>query len=284
MKSVNNALMIGAFSALGFSGVLLSPSTLAATYSYADVTGWDTLSRNTPTVYSWKGINDLTVTRLGAISDAGMSLSQATVTFPAVNPNNPEWIAGTRDFLQILYDSALGIDDTMSYRWDFANPLSAQDFMVFADFDFGEEILVDAYDTNNQLIPFSAFTFAQENGNDPNGSTYSNILFSDGSSFSSSVYLASPGLDQVSNPIVTLQSSIPISRLEYFFLMDDQGLNITNNSIRVNFATPVSEPTSTPEPTSSLALLAFGAAGVYRWRMGKPSQAEDDEQNEDIAA
>jgi prepilin-type processing-associated H-X9-DG protein len=124
-------------------------------------------------------------------------------------------------------------------------------------------------DENNQLIPFSAFTFAQENGNDPNGSTYSNILFLDGSSSSSSVYLGSPGLNQASNPIVTLQSSIPISRLEYYIFMDDQGLNITSNSIRVNFATQV------PEPTSSLALLAFGAAGVYRWRKGKENQDKD---------
>jgi hypothetical protein len=143
MKIVNNALMMSAFSALGFQGVLLSSSTLAATYSYADVTGWDTLAQNTPTVYSWKGINDLTVTRLGA-ANAGMFLSQANLTFPAVNPYNPAWIAGNRDFLQIAYDSAEGTDDTMSYRWNFANPLSPEDFMVFADFDFGEEILVDA--------------------------------------------------------------------------------------------------------------------------------------------
>jgi hypothetical protein len=34
---------------------------------------------------------------------------------------------------------------------------------------------------------------------------------------------------------------------------------------------------STPESTSSLALLAFGAAGVYRWRRNrKPAQVEED--------
>lgn len=248
-KSLNIIAVCSALAAL-HSGAA------SAAYLYADPTGWTSLSvGGGSATQSWKGTNDLTVSVLNN-ADAGLTLGTQTLNFPSSSPSNPEWIAGSRSFLNVAYDDITGTDDDVTFQFEFATSLSPQDYMVFADFDFGEEIYVNAYDASNNLIPFSAFTFQKENGLASGGSTYANINFLDGSPYSSSVHLQSPGTSSSSNPVVTLQSATPISRLEYSFVMDSQGLSVGSNSIRVNFATAVPEPGTLAMLMTGLTLLA----------------------------
>ena len=53
--------------------------------------------------------------------------------------------------------------------------------------------------------------------------------------------------------------------------------NTPNGSILVG-QTEDEEVATTPEPSSSLALLAFGAAGVYRWRKNRKSKTVQEKQ------
>ncbi len=69
-----------------------------------------------------------------------------------------------------------------------------------------------------------------------------------------------------SDPLVTVQSSIPISRLIYETGNDPYN-NLNNNDLYSNFTVQTSSvPENDPAGTSSVLALLAGALGLLEWR------------------
>jgi hypothetical protein len=242
--------------------VLVAASVAAADmYQYADTTGFTIglfPSGATPTQFAFPaagGPIDMTRT---TSTDTGLSLTTRTVTYSAASPfGNPEWIAGTRNFFGIV-DSGTGATPVMTFTSAFTTPLQSDAFLVFTDVEFGEKIYVKAFN-GASLIPYANLSFTKWNGNDPSGTTV-NTTWNAEAGYTGLLLSGTPF--GFSNPVVTLQSSEPISSLEYTVDMGS-----ATNSLGFNFAAPV----PVPEPSTLGLLTASGVAALpwFRRRRGR---------------
>lgn len=230
------------------AGALL-PAANGQTYEYADTTGFTVAgfpSGTTPTQFAFPGAGGpIDMTRTSTVG-TGLSLTTRTVTYSGSTPyDNPAWIAGTRNFFGIN-DSGTSATPVITFTGAFTAPLQTSSYLVFTDVEFGEKIYVKAYN-GASLIPFADLAFAKWNGNSTTGTSV-NTTWNTEAGYSGLLLSGTPF--GFSNPVVTLQSSQPISSLEYTIDMGS-----ATNSLGFNFAVPVPEPTS-------LALAASAALGV----------------------
>ena len=226
------------------------PGSNAADYFYADTAGFDSLTTNVPANFSLAD-NTLTITRLTNLA-ADMTQSTASLTFSATSPSNPDWVAGNRDFYQVALNTTTTSPGTVNYEFAFATALPTSSYLVFVDFDVKEKVSIRAYDASDTLIPFASTTFFKENGQDPSGTaaptTYTSLGGYTG-------VIAATNNVNLSNPVVGLNSTIPIKRVVYEFNLNPESTTIINNSLRFNFAV-------VPEPSTyllgSISALAIG--------------------------
>ena len=176
---------------------------------------------------------------------------------PLTNLSNPDWVAGTRSFFDVSYNRTTAPDSTVDFDIQFSQPLPVASYLVFVDFDAREVLNIKAYDQSSNLIANGALTFSRQNGNTADGSqlTYPtwNALGGYTGSLVTGTFATTP------EAVVSLQTSVGISRLEYEFDMNPTG-SVTSNDVQFNFAAPVPEP-------SALALAATaGLAGALGLR------------------
>lgn len=229
----------------------------AETYEYADTTGFTIAtfaSGTTPKQFAFPGSGGpLDMTRTSTVG-TGITLTTRTVTYSGSSPySNPDWITGTRDFYGIV-NSGTGASPIISFTSTFASPLQTNAYLVFTDVEFGEKIYVSAYN-GASLVPFANLSFTKWNGNSTSG-TGVNTTWNAEAGYSGLLVSGTPY--GFSNPVVTLQSSEPISSIEYTIDMGS-----ASNSLGFNFAVPV------PEPSACALTLAGLACGWFsmRWRM-----------------
>jgi hypothetical protein len=227
-------------------------AAIAQTYEYADTTGFTTAafpSGTTPTQFAFPAAGGpIDMTRTTTVG-TGLSLTTRTVTYSGSSPyDNPGWIAGTRNFFGIN-DSGTGSSPVITFTGAFASPLQTSSYLVFTDVEFGEKIYVKAYNGAG-LIPFADLAFTKWNGNSTSGTSV-NTTWNVEAGYSGLLLSGTPF--GFSNPVVTLQSTQPISSIEYTIDMGS-----ATNSLGFNFAVPVPEP-------STVALAASAALGATVW-------------------
>lgn len=225
-------------------------SAHAAVYDYATTTGYAALTSGTTASATLQG-NAVTINT--GVPGGGITLGTAKqITFagetPLTNVSNPDWIAGTRSFFEVGYQRTTTPDSSVAMEILFSQPLPASSYLVFVDFDAREVLNIRAYDQSSSLIANGVLTFSRQNGNTPDGAllTYPTWNTLGGSTGSLVTGTFATTLD----PVVSLQTSVGISRLEYEFDMNPTG-SVTRNDLQFNFAVPVPEP-------STLALAALG--------------------------
>lgn len=225
---------------------------VAQTFDYADTTGFTTAafpSGTTPTQFAFAAAGGpIDMTRTTTVG-TGLSLTTRTVTYSGSSPyDNPAWIAGTRNFFGIN-DSGTSSSPVITFTSAFASPLQTNAYLVFTDVEFGEKIYVKAYN-GASLIPFGDLAFTKWNGNSTSGTSVNTTWNVEGG-YSGLLLSGTPF--GFSNPVVTLQSTQPISSVEYTVDMGS-----ATNSLGFNFAVPVPEP-------STLALAASATLGGLIW-------------------
>jgi hypothetical protein len=236
----------------------------AADYDYATTSGYSALATGDSASVSLQG-NTVTI-------DAGPRGNGITLgttrqfTFagedPLTNLSNPDWVAGTRGFFEVSYNSVGSDDSKVTLDFNFSQPLPAFSYLVFADFDAREELIIRAYDTSDipLLLDYSSFTFSRQNGNTPDGALLSLPVWNELAG--STGQLATGTFESHPEAVVSLLTSVAISRLEYEFDMNPTG-SINSNSVQFNFA-------AVPEP-STYALLALAAAALGGYALHRRS-------------
>ncbi len=228
----------------------------AADYDYATTSGYSSLATGDSASVSLQG-NTVTIDA-GPRGDGITLGTSRSYTFagedPLTNLSNPAWVAGTRGFFEVSYDSTdTPGDSTVTLDINFSQPLPAFSYLVFVDFDAREALNIRAYDTSNVplLLDYSAFTFSRQNGNTEDGALLTHPVWSELADYTGS--LATGTFESNTQPVVSLLTSVAISRLEYEFEMNPTG-SIQSNSVQFNFA-------AVPEP-STYALLILAAAAL----------------------
>jgi hypothetical protein len=228
----------------------------AADYDYATTNGYSALATGDSASVS---LQDNTVTIDAGPRGGGITLGiTQSYTFagedPLTNLSNPAWVAGTRGFFDVAYTStdAAG-DSTVTLDINFSQPLPAFSYLVFVDFDAREVLNIRAYDTSSVplLLDYSAFSFSRQNGNTQDGALLTHPVWNTLAGYTGS--LATDTFDSNTQPVVSLLTSVAISRLEYEFEMSPDG-SVGSNSVQFNFA-------AVPEP-STYALLVLAAAAL----------------------
>lgn len=221
----------------------------ATTYDYATTAGYAALTTGSSATVSLQG-NAVTINS----SNQGAGVTLGTVkqfTFagepPVTNLSNPAWLAGTHSFFDVTYNRTTAPDSTVNLDIQFSQPLPASSYLVFVDFDAREVLNIKAYDAGSNLIPFAGLTFSRQNGNTPDGSTLAYPTWNSLANYTGS--LETGTFDTKPEAVVSLLTSVPISRLEYEFTMNPTG-SVTSNDVQFNFA-------AVPEP-ATLALAATG--------------------------
>lgn len=229
-------------------------AVVADTYEYADTSGFRISgfpSGTTPTQFAFPAAGGPIAMTRTTTANTGLSLTTRTVTYSGSSPyNNPDWITGTRNFFGIV-DSGSGATPIITLTSGFASPLQTNAFLVFTDVEFGERIYIKAFN-GASLIPFGDLTFAKWNGGSTSGMSV-NTTWNSETGYSGLLLSGTPF--GFSNPVVTLQSSQPISSLEYTIDMGSAA-----NSLGFNFAVPV----PVPEP-STIVLAASAGIVATTW-------------------
>lgn len=235
----------------------------AAVYDYATTTGYSALTSGTTASATLQG-NAVTIN--AGPRGGGITLGTAKqFTFagetPLTNLSNPDWIAGTRRFFDVTYNRTTTPDSSVAMEILFSQPLPASSYLVFVDFDAREVLNIKAYDQSSSLIAKGALTFSRQNGNTADGSqlTYPtwNALGGYTGSLVTGTFATTP------EAVVSLQTSVGISRLEYEFDMNPTG-SVRNNDVQFNFAVLVPEPS-----TWAMALAGIASGGFSMWRLRK---------------
>jgi hypothetical protein len=257
-----------AFVAIG-AAAIGSPSdgrADAATWNYASTAGFPMLATGVSGMFDFQSSGDLRITRTTEIAGTGMSASIRTVDFSTSSPWNPAWIAGVRSLYQVEYDDETSGPE-VSYEFNFAGGLPTSSYLVFADLDHKERVGIAAYDLAGDLIPFEAFAFVRQNGNQPGGDSLTSVHWEVSQPSRLSGRLRSTEVGDYDDPVVTLQSSVVIGRLEYHFDLDHhQSPQV--NVVAFNFAGLV--PTPIPGGFGWLGggLAALASQGRLRRRGG----------------
>jgi hypothetical protein len=251
------------------SAVIPAARSEASQFVYASPTGFSSLNSGTSVSF---GLGDLSVmaTRLSSFSaNNGLTLGSEVLTFPSTNPANPPWIAGARDMFRLRFDDGDGskVDGTVTVQYSFSSPLPTTSYLVFADFDVKETLKVQAYDATDTLIPFGSLSFARENGRQIGGDSLSLPTWSSEGGYSGVIAYGNNPISSWSDPVVTLQSSVAISRLVYESDNDPYD-TVAHNDIYFNFATPA-VPEIDPGVASSAVAGLAGALGLLERRRRK---------------
>jgi hypothetical protein len=232
-------------------------TTNAAVYDYATTSGYSALATGTTASATLQG-NPVTI---NVTSTVGGGVTLGTVkqfTFagepPVTNLSNPDWVAGTRSFYDVTYNRTVTPDSTVAMEILFSQPLPASSYLVFVDFDAREVLNIKAYDQSNSLIGNGALAFTRQNGNTADGSTLAYPTWDTLGGYTGSLITGT--FATTPEAVVSLQTSVGISRLEYEFVMNPTG-SITSNDVQFNFAVPV------PEPSTYCMALAGLACGGY---------------------
>lgn len=245
-------------------GSVFEARARAADYEYATTAGSTALATGSSATVSLQG-NAVTID----VSNKGTGVALGAVkqfTFagepPVTSLSNPDWVAGTRSFFDVSYNRTTTPDSTVDFDIQFSQPLPASSYLVFVDFDAREVLKIKAYDTGStpSLIPNGAFTFSRQNGNTVDGSTLAYPTWGTLEGYSGS--LDTGTFATTPEAVVSLLTSVPISRLQYELTMNPTG-SIQSNDVQFNFAVPV------PEPAVSMlgGLIAVSAAWLTRrWR------------------
>jgi hypothetical protein len=133
---------------------------------------------------------------------------------------------------------------------------------VFVDFDAEEEVVIKAYDSLNNIIPFASTSVLLSAGAD-SSPRFDDIEWA---SFGGATgRLRNIFEDSESNIVASINATTSIARLVYEFDMNPDN-DVSNPNIRFSFASePIPEPI--PEPgTWAAAGLLVGGALVARWR------------------
>jgi hypothetical protein len=248
---------------------LVTRHAVAESFVYASPTTFSTLNTGTQTTF---GLADLTVTatRLSTFSGSnGLTLGSEVIVFPETNPSNPPWVAGTRDMFRLRFNYGDGSTEagTVTVQYAFSSPLSTAAYLVFADFDVKETMKIRAYDGGDSLIPFGSLSFTRENGRQPGGASLPLPTWSSEAGYSGVIAYGNNPIFSGADPVVTVQSSIPISRLVYE--SDNTPYDtVANNDLYFNFAVPVAAAVPEIDPqglAGGLALLG-GALGLLERR------------------
>jgi outer membrane autotransporter protein len=189
---------------------------IANGYIYADTTGFDALVQDVPGSFNFRNTGDLRITRTSSLVGSALVPGASTVNFTAGGAApNPAYIAGSRRLYSLVRQGGGGT--TVNYRLNFGVGISPAAFLVFSDFDvYAERVRIRAFDVNGNLIPFSALTFRQQNGQTAGGTTLNYVAFTEVGGYSGQ--LANTSLQpNLPNPVVTVQSSVAIAELEYEF-------------------------------------------------------------------
>jgi hypothetical protein len=238
-------------------------SAHAEAYDYATTTGYAALTSGTTASATLQG-NAVTINT--GTRGGGITLGTAKqITFagetPLTNLSNPEWIAGTRSFFDVTYHRSTTPDSSVAMEILFSQPLPALSYLVFVDFDAREVLNIKAYDQSSNLIANGVLTFSRQNGNTADGALLAyptwNTLGGYTGSLVTGTFATTP------EPVVSLQTSVGISRLEYEFDMNPTG-SVTRNDVQFNFAVSVPEPS-----TYAMALAGLACGGFSMWRRRK---------------
>ena len=252
--------LVASLAAIVISGAL---SAQAAVYDYATTTGYSALTSGTTASATLQG-NAVTINagaRGGGITLGTVKQFTFAGETPLTNLSNPDWIAGTRSFYDVTYNRTTTPDSSVAMEILFSEPLPALSYLVFVDFDAREVLNIKAYDQSSSLIANGSLTFSRQNGNTADGALLSyptwNTLGGHTGSLVTGTFAPLP------EAVVSLQTSVGISRLEYEFDMNPTGV-ITSNDVQFNFAVPVPEPS-----TSAMALAGLACGGYSMWRRRK---------------
>jgi hypothetical protein len=246
-------------------------------YQFADPTGFNTMTVGSSTHFDFMGSGDLKATLDFLGSE--MSLRTSVLDFKTPGTNNPNWMGGSRRMFRLSYGGVAGggPNELLKLEFEFTKPLATNSYMLFTDFDSEEGLAIAAFDASNNLIPYSAFVFARVDGEMPGGSLLTTPEWRDynptldwqtvdntgwvGTSAVSG-YIVDEIDDSEDDPGVSLQSSIEISRVVFYYNAETDSTG--SNSIRFNFA-------SVPEPASMSIFAVLLAGGAIASRRRKKS-------------
>jgi hypothetical protein len=242
----------------------------AATFEYASPTTFSTLNTGTTTSFSLADLS-VTATRLSTFSGSnGLTLGRELITFPASSPSNPPWVAGARDMFRLRFNDQSNTtpDGSVTVEYAFSSPLPTSSYLVFADFDVRETLKIQAYDLANNLISFGSLSFARENGRDPTGATMTLPTWASEGGYSGVIAYGNNPIVSGSDPVVTVQSAVPIARVVYESDNDPYN-NVNNNDLYFNFAVPTPVPEIDPAGFGNVVAVAAGVLALVRRRYGR---------------
>jgi hypothetical protein len=170
-------------------------------------------------------------------------------------------VVGTRTYYEINYASgstAPYAGSTVSYELQFPGGLLTTSQLVFVDFDAEEDVVIKAYDSLNNIIPFASTSVLLSAGAD-SSPRFEDIEWA---SFGGATgRLRNIFNDSESNIVASINSTTSIARLVYEFDMNPDN-DVSNPTIRFSLA---SQPIPEPGTWAAAGLLAGGAL-VARWR------------------
>lgn len=220
--------------------------------TFANPSGFSTQPLG-PKAYNFLATGDLTANL--AFQGAGITLDTGNMNFSAAGTSNPPWTGGTRNMFRFVYDgsSSGGPRELLEIAFSFTTPLSTQSYLVFADFDSYEGLAIAAFDSSNNLIPFSALTLTRLDGEEPGGASATTPVWSNANPVPGwapstpppswagvnniSGFLQDNTNDSTSNVAVAIQSAVEINRVVYYY--NAESISGTGgNNLRFNFATP----------------------------------------------
>jgi hypothetical protein len=239
-----------------------SPARAELIWSNPSTAGFSTLPLNTPTSFAFPGTGGMTMTRTSDLG-SGITAGTDTITYAATigSYTNPAWVVGTRTYYEINYASgstAPYAGSTVSYELQFPGGLLTTSQLVFVDFDAEEEVVIKAYDSLNNIIPFASTSVLLSAGAD-SSPRFDDIEWA---SFGGATgRLRNIFNDSESNIVASINSTTSIARLVYEFDMNPDN-DVSNPTIRFSLA---SQPIPEPGTWAAAGLLAGGAL-VARWR------------------
>jgi uncharacterized protein with beta-barrel porin domain len=235
---LNSIAAASAFFLIAVSWAAFAQGPAQNGYIYADTTGFGSLATGVPGVFNFRNTGDLLITRATPLP-VSVTPGAGTVNFTAGGAApNPAYIAGSRRLFTLLRQGTADAP-RVNYRLNFGVGISPAAFLVFSDFDvYAERVRIRALDVNGNVIPFSALTFRQHNGQTPGAATLNYVAFTDvGGGYSGQLSNTSLG-PNIANPVVTVQSSVAIKELEYEFdlLVDPVAPVSPSNTVGFNFS------------------------------------------------
>ncbi len=237
-------------------------------------------------VYDFMGTGDLGITV--PLQGSNISFSTTTVDFGTAGTTNPAWAGGIQNMFRINYTGSQSGDSVELALLDFsfANALSTQSYIVFADFDSYEGLAIAAYDLTNTLIPFANLSLTRMDGETPGGSTSTTPTWTDtnptigwgggdnaswGGASAVSGFLQDTTNSSTNDIAVALQANTDISRVTFYY--NAESISGTGgNTLKFNFAAPdpaqAGGSAAVPGPLPILGIFAaYGFSRKLRLRI-----------------